>query len=175
MLLSTLPSQASGGSTRRWAMKKILTTVFLLSLGAPASAAPSLVGKWQSDRELTMSFIKEHVRLEDKTYTFLNDIMGQLTLTFSRDKVSSSLPDSDVTIAGKVHHMVGFNEQAPYAVIYASDRVVVTSGVEPVTHTAVVTTYNFDSPDVMWIYTGGADNALPNSHYREYFRRVPQD
>ena len=154
-------------------MKKFLASVLLITISAPALASPTLIGTWQSDQELTMRFMNDNVKLQDKTRKFLSDMMGRLTLTFTQSRVSSSLPDYDVCIEGKKHHMVGFNEEAPYTILYSTSRVLVTSGREPVTANIVVTTYNFDSPNIMWIYTGGADNALPNSHYREYFRRVP--
>ena len=155
-------------------MKYILASVLLMSLATPAFGTPSLVGKWQSDRELTMEFIKENVRLEDKTYRFLGDMMGRLTLTFTAEEVRFSLPDWDVMIEGEERHMVGFSNETSYTVLYVNEHVIVVTGAEPVTGREIVTTYNFDSPDLMWIYTGGAGNALPNSHYREYFRRVPQ-
>jgi hypothetical protein len=154
-------------------MKKFLASVLLIAISSPVLAGPTLIGTWQSDQELTMSFMNENVKLQDKTRKFLSDMMGRLTLTFTHNQVRSSLPDYDVCIEGKKHHMVGFNEDASYTVLYSAGRVIVTSGREPVSGNAVVTTYNFDSPDIMWIYTGGADNALPNSHYREYFRRLP--
>ncbi len=153
-------------------MKSLFASVLMISLASPASGAPALVGKWQSDRELTMRFIKDNVRLEDKTYKFLSDMMGRLELTFTPEQVHFYLPDWEAKIEGKAHRMVGFNEKTPYTVLYASERVIVATGIEPVTGKKVVTTYNFDGPDVMWLYTGGADNALPDSHYREYFRRV---
>ncbi len=49
---------------------------------------------------------------------------------------------------------------------------IVVSGKDPVAGRPTVTTYNFDGPDIMWIYTGGADKAAPDSHFREYFRRI---
>ncbi|MBL8248632.1 MAG: hypothetical protein JNK95_09775 [Candidatus Competibacter sp.] len=144
-----------------------------MSVSTSAIADPTLIGKWRSDQELTMRFIKDNVKLQDKISDFIGDMMGRLTLTFTHDKVHSSLQDYDVIVEGKKHRMVGFNEHAPYTILYSSNRIIVTSGREPVTGNVVVTKYNFDSPDVMWIYTGGADSVLPNSHYREYFRRVP--
>jgi len=156
-------------------MKNILASFLFMTGVTAASAAPILQGKWQSDKELTTDFIKKNVRLEDKTYKFLADMMGRLTLTFTKDHIESSLPDWDVTIEGKSHHMVGFKEKQPYSIIYNIAHVIVTKGVTPVVHTEGVTTYNFDGPDIMWIYTGSSDQVLPNSHYREYFRRIKAD
>lgn len=154
-------------------MNKSLASVLLITLSAPVLADPSLIGIWQSDEKLTMRFINDHVKLQDNTRKFLGDIMGRLTITFTQGMVNSSLPDYDVFVDGKKHHMAGFNEDSPYTVLYSTSRVVVASGRELFTGNTVVTTYNFDSPDIMWIYTGGADKNLPDSHYREYFRRLP--
>jgi hypothetical protein len=153
-------------------MKRVLASLLTMSFAVPASADPTLVGEWRSDRELTMNFIERNVKLEEKTYKFLSDMMGRLTLTFTRDRVRSVLPDWDTSIEGRARQMVGFGDEAPYRVLYANERVIVISGAEPVTHQETVTTFNFDGPDTMWIYTGGSDKALPQSHYREYFRRV---
>lgn len=154
-------------------MKKYLASVLLIILSMPVLADPSLIGIWQSDEKLTMRFINDHVKLQDNTRKFLGDIMGRLTITFTQGMVNSSTPDHDVFIDGKKHHMEGFNEDTPYTVLYSTSRVVVIAGRESFTGNIVVTTYNFDSPDIMWIYTGGADKYLPDSHYREYFRRLP--
>jgi len=144
--------------------------ISLMSFGADAS--PSLIGQWRSDRELSSSFIHDHVKLQPKTEKFIKDIMGRLTLTFTKTELSSFLPDFDVVIERKTHSMKGFKTSGPYTVLYSLSKVVAVSEVEPVTHRTVVTVYNFVDDNTFWIYTGGSDKALPDSHYREYFRRV---
>lgn len=145
-----------------------------MTLSTAAFSDPMLLGEWRSDRALTMRFIRQNVKIEEKTDKFLDEMMGRLTMKVTKDQVQSILPSWDIQIGNKMHHMVGFNETHPYTIISSNDNVVVVSSVEPVTGKASITIYNFDAPDTMWIYTGGADKALPNSHYREYFVRLRQ-
>jgi hypothetical protein len=152
---------------------KFLLAIILLFFSVDCIAAnPNLIGKWRSDRELTMSFIKKNVKLEPKREKFLQDIMGRLTITFNKTNVISVLPDVEVTIEGKKHNMVGFTENSTYKVVAANRNVIVVSEKENVSGRQILTTYNFESDDVIWVYTGGADRATSDSHYREYFRRV---
>ena len=153
-------------------MKFLLAALMLVSMNASAPPTASLVGEWRSDRIRTMNYLRQHVKLEKRTDHFLEQMMGRLTITFSTDRVKSVMPAYDATINGKSHHMTGFESDNTYRVLYSGPRVVVVSSLQPVTNTLAVTTYNFDGPDVIWIYTGGADQVLPDSHYREYFRRV---
>lgn len=71
--------------------------------------------------------------------------------------------------------MTGLKEESPYTVLFSSENLIVLKSVDPVTRKPMVSVYNFDGPDLMWVYTGGADKALPDFHSREYFRRVAQD
>ncbi|MBK8583471.1 MAG: hypothetical protein IPL86_17170 [Flavobacteriales bacterium] len=153
-------------------MKRPVVFCMLSFLSFGSAAAPELVGKWKSDRELSIAFIHDHVKLQPKTEKFIEDIMGRLTLTFTKTKLISLLSDFDVVIEGKTHRMEGFMSSSPYTVVYSSENVVAVSAVEPVTNKATVTIYSFVDQNTFWVYTGGSDKALPDSHYREYFRRV---
>lgn len=156
-------------------MKNIFLGVVFIFFSTAVSAAPPLIGKWQSDRERTMSFIKQNMRLEKKTFKFLAEMMGRLSLTFTSDRLSVSIPNWDVEINGKIHHMTGLEDESPYSVLFSNENLIVLKSVDPVTRKPMVSVYNFDGPDLMWVYTGGADKALPDFHSREYFRRVNQD
>lgn len=118
-----------------------------------------------------MAFIEANARLEPKTLDFYRSITGRLRLTFTEASVHSVLPDHHVIISGQEHHMVGFDEAHPYSVLREYSNVIVIETVAPVTGTTEVVVFNFDGPDVMWVYSGGADKAFPESHLREYFVR----
>ena len=153
-------------------MKSLLAFILLFFSVDSIAANSSLIGEWRSDRELTMSFIKKNLKLEAKREKFLEDIMGRLSITFDKHNVISVLPDHEVIIEGKKYNMAGFTEKSIYTIIASNKNVVVVSEKENVSGKQVFTSYNFVSADVMWVYTGGADRTLPDSHYREYFRRV---
>jgi hypothetical protein len=153
-------------------MKKLVVFCMFSFLSFGVVASPSLLGQWKSDRDLSISFIHENVKLQPKTEKFIGDIMGRLTLNFTDTEVTSLLPDFNVVIEGKTHEMKGFVSSSSYTVLYSSPKVVAVSSEEPVTGNTVVTIYNFVDRNTFWVYTGGSDKALPDSHYREYFRRV---
>jgi hypothetical protein len=145
--------------------------LFAMIASSSVVADPSLLGTWRSDRSRTMHFIEKNVVLEKRTFEFLKAMMGRLELTFSETTIRSALPDWDTTIEGKAHHLVGFDETHPYRVLATHPSVIAVETTAPVTGKTEVVVYNFESPDVMWIYTGGSNKALPESHLREYFTR----
>ena len=153
-------------------MRTFVAFLLLVSLGASAAPKqPALVGVWKSDRELTMDFARAHNKLEPKAEAFWGDMVGRMTLSVSKSRMESRLPDWDVSIEGKPRHMKGFATSTPYRTIYADQAVVVAVANNPVTGVSEVTTYNFVSPDIFWIYTGRGADASQGAHLREYFRR----
>ncbi len=154
--------------------KILLHALFLLALFGPlcAYADPELKGVWRSDHDLTMAFLRKNVKMPPKTEEFLDQLMGHLTLTITADKMVSTMPDLDVKSGDKIHHMEGFRFESAYKIVYSSQNVIVETDTEPFTGKQTVTILNFVEPDVMWMYTGGADKSFPEMHLREYFRRV---
>lgn len=154
-------------------MRKSLLGLLTMFFASPVlGAGPVFVGEWKSDRELTMQFVRERVRAEEKTYRFSEELYGRMTMSIGEDRIRYLLPDFDVEVEGKPFRMTGFDETLPYRIIHESEKVIVAVGTEPVTGNETITIYNFIGRDLMWIYTGGADKALPESHDREYFRRI---
>ncbi len=121
-----------------------------------------------------MKYIRENIKPDDKTDKFLDEMMGHLTLTFTKDHVKADLPEWDAHIQGKTFHMAGSHEDAPYAVVSVGAHVVSVSSTDQATGKSTMTTYNFDSDDTLWIAADGAATALPIPKYREYFVRVHQ-
>jgi len=153
-------------------MKKLLAALAAAVAISPAGASPVLVGTWVSSHDLTMAFVKDHARVEDRTEIFLDQMMGRLTMRFDGSNVTYSLPDWDAQIQGKHQRIVGFNEHSKYTVLFSNDTTVVIQGRQPVTGKDVVTIYNFIDDNTMWAYQGSADKAMPDLNIREYFVRV---
>lgn len=154
-------------------MKKSLLGLLTMFFASPILGAESvLVGERKSDRELTMQFVRERVRADEETYRFSGELYGRMTMSIGEDRIRYLLPDFDVEVEGKPFRMTGFDETLPYRVINESEKVIVAVGTEPVTGNETVTIYNFIERNLMWIYTGGADKVFPESHDREYFRRI---
>jgi hypothetical protein len=153
-------------------MKQFIAIVFILLCSSCGQQKSLLIGKWKSDHALTMDFIQKHEKMEPKTEQFLSSIMGHLTLTFTEKSVTTDLPDLNAMVKGKEMPFKGSHYTTTYKILYQSEKAVVLSGIGEFTGKAEVTTYNFDTPDIMWVYTGGAESATPDSHSREYFRRV---
>ena len=151
--------------------KAAVALAFVLAT-ASALAEPKLAGEWQSDRIASNAFNRSQTRLEDKTLAFLEQSMGRLVLRFSATEVVSEMPGWISVSQGLETTMKGFRDSSPYEVVATTAQAVAVKMKEPVTGTAIVQVFNFVSPDVMWIYVGGADKSFPDLHIREYFRRV---
>jgi hypothetical protein len=148
-------------------MRRILPFAMFLSWVSAASADPTLIGKWISDRDASAAFNEEHVRLQAKTAAFLKGAMGRLIVSFNSEKVSYDLPNFSTTIEGKKFPISGYSETHPYTVVATTPNSVAIRTIEPVSHEPVVVVYNFVAPDRVWIYAGNS-----GSHVREYFKRV---
>jgi len=144
----------------------------LLSLVATvASAEPSLIGTWKSDSEQSSAFNRQYARLEERTHLFLEQMLGRATLAFTQTYVRSEMPDWESTTAeGNRSLLKGFNAQHRYRVLSTTASQVVIETRQAVTGDRAVLTYNFASPDTVWLYLAGP--GFENLHAREYFVRV---
>ena len=154
-------------------MWKGIAVIVGILLASSVLAEPALVGEWHSDRERTMNFNDQNTKLAERTSAFVRSMMGRLTLTITSSTIHFKLPDFSTNVAGVERHLVGFDETHSYRTLAVTARTVVVEAVAPITGNLDVTVYNFESPDVMWVYTGGIGVQLPYSHLREYFVRVP--
>jgi hypothetical protein len=148
-------------------MRRPVAFAVFLSWASVASADPTLIGQWTSDRDASAAFNEEHVRFQAKTAAFLKDAMGRLVVSFSSYIVSYDLPNFTTSIEGKEFSISGYSETHPYTVVASTPNSVAIRTIEPVSHQPVVVVYNFVSPDSVWIYAGNS-----GSHVREYFKRV---
>ena len=150
---------------------KTLLAILLAFLSLAAMAEPRLAGHWQSDRELTMRFVRERSKLEEKTLLFLEEMTGRLTLEFANGRLTTSMPNwESMNADGQKSQLVGFMETHSFKVVATTESQVAVTSQEPVTHRRRVTVYNFESPNRMWVYLGGAP--FPDTNIREYFVRV---
>jgi len=150
-----------------------LFAILVISISSCSSPERTkLLGTWTSDKERTMSFIQDHVKIPEKTERFFGELMGNLSVTFAESRVSYLMPDVYVTLENEKKLMVGFEETSSYAVLYEDEKTVVISGTAPVSGTEETTTYYFEGSNSMWVYIGTVDPFFPDLHIREYFKRV---
>lgn len=153
----------------------IKITLLLAALGfSPALLACdlSLVGAWQSDASVTMSFNRANAKLEERQERFLTSLMGKMTLEFTDKQLDLRMPDTQVLVEGELRPSAGFEERTPYTVLFCNERLVVIKTLEAATGESSVTTYFFVNADSMWAYVGSNDPKIPDLHIREYFTRV---
>ena len=148
-------------------MKRLLSILVLAAWASAASADPTLIGQWISDRDASAAFNETHVQLQAETAAFHKDSMGRLIVTFSADGVSYQLPSFTTTIEGKEFPITGFSETHPYTVVATTPSSIAIRTVEPVTHEPVIVVYNFVTSDRLWVYV-----STLGSHLREYFKRI---
>ncbi|NLR74240.1 hypothetical protein [Leeia aquatica] len=169
----------NGGTVRShhqgpWLWLALLLLALLLPvLLLPAQAdEPQLLGRWKSDRQRTMDFARKHALLEAKTVRFLEQLMGHLVLTFKPGMVTSDMPAIEVLSAsGKHSRFTAYTNHDAYTVLGKTDTQIALSSIDPYTKRPFITIYNFESKDVMWVYT--ANPLMPDLHLREYFVRLP--
>jgi len=64
-------------------MKRPLVALAFAVVAATAHSEPRLLGKWKSDGQRSVAFAKERAKLENKTLLFLEQLFGNMTLTFA--------------------------------------------------------------------------------------------
>jgi hypothetical protein len=152
-------------------MKQLIALSILFSANCSAEEPSRLLGTWTSDKERTMSFIRERVKLPEKSERFFGEIMGKLEVTFTETEVAYEMPDVYVTVGDEQRLTEGFREKSSYVVLYENEKTIIVSGTAPVSGEKEATVYTFVEPDVMWVYIGSVDPFFPNLHIREYFKR----
>ena len=98
-------------------MKIRFIFLILLTINQSVIAEPNLIGEWISDRELSMEYAQKHIRMEKKTYRFLEEMLGRMRVSFTSNQVKIDLPDWESTSLDKRHNMEGFNRTYSYKVL----------------------------------------------------------
>jgi hypothetical protein len=151
----------------------VTVLALILSFTERARAENDLLGKWQSDATRSMAFNNQYVKLEEKSSVFLSQLMGHLTITFSTNTVEYEMPGIETKApGGKKTHLAGFHETHPYKILGRTVDTFAIRTKEPVTGKDAITTYNFEGPNVIWVYSGGGARQGPIAHLREYFVRI---
>jgi hypothetical protein len=155
-------------------MEKLLTLAMLLVACATARAEPVLVGHWKSDSGLTMQFNRERAKLEDRSVKFLTQLMGRMTVTFTKTTIAYEMKDWEFeTEASEKRPFKGFKEVQPYRQIGKTPKSIAILSREAVTGEEEITVFNFIGPNTMWVYSGRTGESVPTEHLREYFVRTP--
>jgi len=155
------------------AMRALAVAGFLAFLHFGAVAQPVLVGEWKSDVDRTMRFNKERAKLDDKKVAFLSELMGRMTVTFTKNSIAYDMPDANMRLGGgPVQRFQGFKETHPYIRLGHTRNTVAVKSKAAVVGNEAITVYNFEDANTMWVYVGGADTGFPDEHLREYFVRT---
>jgi hypothetical protein len=153
-------------------MNQILITLILFLCCSCASQKSQLIGKWKSDHDLSMDYIEKNVKMRQKPLRFLDSLTGHLTINFSERRKTFDLPDLTVLVNGKETTFQGARYITTYKILFQTEKQIVITSINQFTKKSEATIFYFDSPDLMWVYLGGADDSIPDLHAREYFRRV---
>jgi len=149
---------------------RLLFALFAL-IPLACAAADRLSGKWHSDHDTSMVFIRTHSRLEPRQFQFLDGSLGRMHLSFDGTNMRRGLPDFDIPIQGKPTHFVGSEENLSYRVIGTdsdSVAILVTNdhGADRILH------IHFVNDDSFWLYSEETNYGLRDLNVREYFQRV---
>lgn len=130
-----------------------------------------LSGIWKSDNSKSMAYIRANAHIQAKTDAFLDALLGKMTLTFTGSELHVVMPDTRVPVSGELRPFAGFEEKKPYKVLFCSAAMIVWSAERSFGKGDEATTFNFETPDLVWIYNGSSVPGTPDIHTREYFRR----
>lgn len=119
-----------------------------------------------------MTYLRQHTNLAKKQDSFIEQLTGNMSIAFTRDRVTTVMPDLDVQVAGKPLHMTGFRNNSPYMVVSANSKLVSVSSTNPANGQPDITHYNFEDPDTMWVLMDADHKTALDPRSREYFRRV---
>ncbi len=142
----------------------VLLCLFASAGGCASPAKPTpLIGKWRSDRTLTMNYFRKTVKSNAVTTRFLEDTTGRLTLQFTQDRVKADTPAFDFHVLKRAVHEAASHVESSYSVVAADAKTVSISIIDK--GKATTKTYNFEGNDTIWIATDGAPP-------REYYTRI---
>ena len=123
-----------------------------------ASADSRLIGRWHSNRPLTVASFPHRQHLSPARRTSFDSLFGRLSLTYSRRYIHSELPVRDSDQLSR--------QRIPYRVLATTDdSVTIETGDNSQRGTPTV--IHFISPNRYWM-------PLPGMRGREYFDRVNQ-
>ena len=110
--------------------------------------------------------------MEQKQIDFLASLFGHMTIRFTPSELVTHMPDISVSVAGEQRPFKGIDSSRPYRVLFCDQYQVVVEARQLFSEAPGVTTYYVASSDLLWVYSGSTDPSVPDTHVREYFRRV---
>jgi hypothetical protein len=155
-------------------MERLLSFIAVFLACSAVQATPDLVGRWKSDGERSMQFNSERAKLEDKTARFLSQLMGRMSVTFTKTNVTYEMTDWEYQAEGGERRTVkGFRNTFSYRQLGRTPKSVAVRSRDPVTAEESIIVFHFVDANVFWVYTGRTAESLPTEHLREYFVRQP--
>ncbi|AVP99459.1 hypothetical protein C7S18_20805 [Ahniella affigens] len=163
---------------------RVLVSAMLLVLASGTLAAKCpctkrLLGTWQSDREQTMAYNEANAKLSRKQTRFMAELLGTLTLTYTKSDVVVRMPDSWVTGRdGKKKPFAAFEDRSKYEIVHCDPymvitrTVLVTDATDDADSDPLVNVLNMVDDEHYWVYQGQTDPTRPDLHSREYFKKV---
>lgn len=139
-----------------------LIALIALQVRAGEKASAWLVGKWKSNRELTIATIRLDRPLPPEKQARFEKLFGTMTVTYTTTEISFDTPEFEK------HPRWSATES--YRVVVSSAKRVVIRNKNPRTKEEESSVINFDSPDRYWIdlSLGGIQGVKG----REYFDRI---
>ena len=130
------------------------------------AACPSLIGTWQSSREMSSNYNREHAKITDTQFEFIEQIIGTLRLTYSETSIHEHGAEPlKITIKSEPHEFFFEDSTHKYEVLNRKKDSIKIKQYYP--HgKPFKTKVNFINENTYWVEP---DN-LPTS--REYFTRV---
>jgi len=116
---------------------------------------------------MTKEYNDENSKMTASQKEFLDQIIGDLKVTYGNEKVVTEATNKKVTIAGKPYDWSGGREESSYKVI-ASDKSKIVIRQYIGEDREGIVTIHFDEPDIYWVYLG----EYVNVNGREYFVKV---
>ena len=85
-------------------MKYLFIKMLLLSVISTSAGADSrLIGKWVSDRDMTISFVKKHLKRTDEQLEVLAQMFGRMVIVIDKEgQYSINYPDHEIQTQKKI-------------------------------------------------------------------------
>lgn len=127
-------------------ISRALSALFFLLSPNITKAESQLLGTWQSSLEISLTKNKLEL-LAPNTLSFIQQIVGELTITYETDTLVEYSPSKILTIEGKDFEWAGANGRFPYRVLQQlEDRVIIKRRL--VDGSWVKSAITFENPDL---------------------------
>lgn len=148
-------------------MKTIISACVFVS--ANAFACTGLSGTWQSNHELTMAYTDQYAKLPQDTYQFLNQSVGNMTISFTDETILIENPATTIEIDDYTIEWGGTSDRSAFELIGCTDNSV--AGKFNINGMDMLTTFHLVDENTYWVYLGQSAQAEA-WNTREFFTRV---